>query len=257
MSGDTRATGWGPLSPIGEALRFMTVLPTPGLGPHSAAGMASAPTAFGVVGWIVGALGACVGALAAGWIAPTTGPWAVLLAGFLVTRGFHLDGVADVGDALFSSRDQERMREILRDSRIGTMGALALLFVLGGQALALNELGPRLWLGALIAPPLGRWVGVLSMRRFAELGGSSLGVSVAATGRSAQTQLVVGATVLLPLLVLVGPTETLVIVGVVLLVAELAGRVLERAFGGLSGDAYGTQTELAQLTALMTLVALG
>ncbi|MGM0125853.1 cobalamin 5'-phosphate synthase [Enterococcus sp. AZ194] len=52
----------------------------------------------------------------------------VLFFDVLFTGAMHQDGLADMADGLYSSRTKERMLEIMKDSRLGTMGALALLF---------------------------------------------------------------------------------------------------------------------------------
>lgn len=52
----------------------------------------------------------------------------VLLADVCLTGAMHQDGFADLSDGIFSSRKQDRMLEIMKDSRLGTMGALALIF---------------------------------------------------------------------------------------------------------------------------------
>ncbi|KRL68213.1 adenosylcobinamide-GDP ribazoletransferase [Companilactobacillus versmoldensis] len=46
----------------------------------------------------------------------------------MITGGFHLDALADTADGLFSSRDKDKMYQIMKDSRLGTMGALALIY---------------------------------------------------------------------------------------------------------------------------------
>lgn len=46
----------------------------------------------------------------------------------MITGGFHLDALADTADGMFSSRNKEKMYEIMKDSRLGTMGALALIY---------------------------------------------------------------------------------------------------------------------------------
>lgn len=46
----------------------------------------------------------------------------------LLTGGFHLDALSDMADGLFSSRNRERMLEIMKDSRVGSNGVLALIF---------------------------------------------------------------------------------------------------------------------------------
>ena len=63
---------------------------------------------------------------------PDTIAWILtLFFDVLLTGGFHLDGLADTADGLFSSRSKERMLEIMKDSRIGSNGVLALIFYYG------------------------------------------------------------------------------------------------------------------------------
>ena len=52
----------------------------------------------------------------------------ILLLDVLLTGGFHLDALADMTDGLFSSRQPDRMLEIMKDSRIGSNGVLSLIF---------------------------------------------------------------------------------------------------------------------------------
>ena len=55
----------------------------------------------------------------------------------------HLDGLADTCDGVFSARSRDRMLEIMRDSRLGTHGGLALIFVVLAKILVLSELALR------------------------------------------------------------------------------------------------------------------
>lgn len=71
-----------------------------------------------------------------------------ILALALLTGGFHLDGLADTCDGVFSARRRERMLEIMRDSRLGTHGGLALIFVLLAKVLVVSELALRGNVGA-------------------------------------------------------------------------------------------------------------
>ena len=65
-------------------------------------------------------------------VLPDTIAWILtLFFDVLLTGGFHLDGLADTADGLFSSRSKERMLEIMKDSRIGSNGVLALIFYYG------------------------------------------------------------------------------------------------------------------------------
>ncbi len=99
------------------ALQFLTILPVPGA-PHVAPGAAAA--------WYPVA-GACIGLFAAlAWHTPLQAA-AAIVAAVVLTGGLHEDGLADVCDAVRAGRSRERMHEILKDSRIGAYGAIAIV----------------------------------------------------------------------------------------------------------------------------------
>ncbi|MDK2846370.1 MAG: adenosylcobinamide-GDP ribazoletransferase [Synergistales bacterium] len=71
-----------------------------------------------------------------------------------LSGGLHLDGLADSADGLLSARPRERALEIMRDSRIGTMGVLALFFLLAIKVASLTGLQGNLRSGALLLAPI-------------------------------------------------------------------------------------------------------
>jgi adenosylcobinamide-GDP ribazoletransferase len=103
------------------------------------------------------AVGLCVGAVAAGVFRAAEGlfPTAVaaglsMSATLLLTGGFHEDGLADTCDGLGGAVDRERALAIMKDSRIGSYGALGLLMVLGLKAATLTALPSPLAVPALL-----------------------------------------------------------------------------------------------------------
>jgi adenosylcobinamide-GDP ribazoletransferase len=98
------------------------------------------------VGWIVAAVAAAAYAALALLLAPS--PWAVAVAAVgstiatvLLTGGFHEDGLADVADGLGGSAQRERALDIMKDSRIGAYGAMALVLALAAKLALLALLG--------------------------------------------------------------------------------------------------------------------
>ena len=103
------------------------------------------------------AVGACVGLLSAGvlWGASAVFPPAVaaalsMLSSVVLTGAFHDDGLADTCDALGGVVSRERALQIMKDSRIGTYGAVGLLMVLGLKAAVLAALPLGLAMSALV-----------------------------------------------------------------------------------------------------------
>jgi len=108
---------------------------------------------FPLVGAVVGGAGAAALLLASAvWSAPLAVIASMAVTAWL-TGGFHEDGLADTCDGLGGAVARERALEIMKDSRIGTYGALGLVFTLAGKAavtLALVLPVPRIG-GALVA----------------------------------------------------------------------------------------------------------
>lgn len=112
------------------ALRFLTILPVPGKIGSGERDLARSGWFFPVVGALAGAaVGAAAWAM--GLIAPvplTAAATVVLM--IVVSGGLHADGLSDSADGMLSCRDRTRMLEIMRDSRIGAMGVLAIASVM-------------------------------------------------------------------------------------------------------------------------------
>ncbi len=71
----------------------------------------------------------------------------------VLSGGLHLDGLADGADGLFSHRSPDRILEIMKDSRIGTMGVLALVFAILIKWIALLSLAPEQAIPMLFLAP--------------------------------------------------------------------------------------------------------
>ncbi|MEO1601485.1 MAG: adenosylcobinamide-GDP ribazoletransferase [Pseudomonadota bacterium] len=139
-----------------SAVQFLTRLPVPDPGWEDGR-LRRASRYFALVGLIVGALSALV------WAGATLllpAPVAALLAvgtGIAVTGALHEDGLADTADGLFATRDRTRALEIMRDSRIGSFGALALILLVGLRVASLAALTPEQGMLALmLAACVGR-----------------------------------------------------------------------------------------------------
>ena len=123
-----------------SAMRTLTLLPVPG---RDAAQMTSALPWFSLVGALLGAMlyGMCLLLDLAGFDSwPEAKALGAVLVVAVLTRGMHLDGLADAADGLFSMTDKTRTLEIMKDSRIGTFGVLALIGVLAAKWISVLRL---------------------------------------------------------------------------------------------------------------------
>ncbi|HSR53957.1 MAG TPA: adenosylcobinamide-GDP ribazoletransferase [Acidobacteriota bacterium] len=147
------------------ALQFLTRVPVPLRGEPSAASLRWSTGFYPLVGGLVGL--ACAGVLQASlWALPASAAaLAAVTAGILLTGALHEDGLADYADALGARGGRQRKLEIMRDSRIGTFGTLALIIAVGGQVLLLASLPPAwAWRGLVLAHLLSRFAALLAGR---------------------------------------------------------------------------------------------
>lgn len=142
-------------------LQFMTRIPVPA---RWTASFDFSRTHKGDPAWLlgltVGVLGAAAYALGLWLLDPWLASACYLLALALVTGAFHPTGWPDTCDGLFSARKRDQMLEIMKDSRLGTNGALALLLAVLFRLLAVihlsSEQTPHLWALLVAAPIAGR-----------------------------------------------------------------------------------------------------
>ena len=135
------------------SLAFFSRLPTRPEGSFAAGRLANAAYAFPLVGVVIGSVAALayLAASALG-LTPLLAASLGVGTGVWLSRGLHEDGLADFADGLGGGSDRRRRLEIMRDSRIGAFGVLALIFALGlriGSLAALAE--PMLAVAALVA----------------------------------------------------------------------------------------------------------
>jgi adenosylcobinamide-GDP ribazoletransferase len=234
-----------------SAFALLSRLPLPN---HQGTGAASA-WAWPLVGAVLGALGA---ALAAGaqWVGVTPGVTAalVLALGAMLTGGLHEDGLSDTADGLYGGWTRERRLEIMKDSRVGSYGVLALVLVTIARWSALTALlvqggyGPALIAaGAMSRAPMALVMSLLPNAR-----GEGLSH---ATGRPTPVTALVGLALAVAITaVLTGwgaIPVTFAALGVTLWLALSA----LRRIGGQTGDILGATQQLAEVACLTVLSA--
>ena len=174
----------------------------------------------------------------------------------LFTGALHEDGLADVADGFGGAFERTRKLEIMRDSRIGTYGALALVFSVAGRAAALSALAaPSAVAGALIAAhavsraflpavmaglPLARSTGLAAKVERPTLHHAGVALLLAAV---------------LAVLAL-GPAQGLAGLIAGGAAAAAVAWLAQSQIGGYSGDVLGAAQQAAELAVLLTLVAL-
>ncbi|MFE9257148.1 adenosylcobinamide-GDP ribazoletransferase [Streptomyces sp. NPDC006879] len=252
---------------LADGIRFafgtLTVLPARIVRwdrPAARTGMLCAPLA----GFVVGSLAAALGtALLLSGTGPALAAVATVAVPAALTRGLHLDGLADTADGLGSAKPAAVALRIMKQSDIGPFGVIVLLLTLGAQTAALFELYGRGWqdgaVAALTAATTARAAMTLASRAgIPSARPDGLGAAVASSVpvRRALTVAASAALGCASLALTLGWPAALHTAGaalLALLVAQLLLHHCVRRFGGVTGDVYGA---LAETTATAVLVAL-
>jgi adenosylcobinamide-GDP ribazoletransferase len=247
------------------ALQFLTRLPVPAFREFDPAWLHASARWFPAVGLVVGGLIAL-----ALWGAALLWPpaLAVVLAlglGIALTGAFHEDGLADTWDALGGVVPRERALLIMKDSRLGSYGALALGVGLAAKALALHAVvGHSLALALVALPLVHAWARAGTVVLIAAMcyggdeahakakplatsvNGSAVAVAVLtcalASGAALHAELLPGAALA-------------AVVAACALATAATGAWLQRRLGGYTGDGLGATEQHAELAAWLALAA--
>lgn len=210
----------------------------------------SRPATFPVVGLVAGAL-AALPLLAADILGAPTVALGYLLAVYAVSGIHHLDGVADLGDALVVHGGLERRREVLKDTTTGVGALLAVSLTVAGLALGalgVAELSPATAVGVATAAEIGARLGLAAMACFGTASHEGMGsqlIEAATPGRFVPPAgIVLGATALL------WPYPAAVAVSGALAGVALPWLWANRNLGGVSGDVFGAATEIGRVAGL-------
>jgi adenosylcobinamide-GDP ribazoletransferase len=237
------------------ALQFLTRLPVPSVPNSSESELGKAAAFFPLVGVIVGAGAALVFVLLQRVLSvPASVLCATVFAAF-ITNGFHEDGLADTFDGFGGGWTKDRVLEIMRDSRIGTYGTLALIFVILGKFTLLSSLpAGQTWRWLIVAHTASRWTTLplcawLTYAR-AEGQGKLVAKQVGAL------EVVTATATLLVVFLLLPWRAALVALLATSLLTLLSGLYFRARIRGITGDCLGAANQLTEVGLYLTAVTL-
>src|SRR6266567_2094875 len=242
------------------AVQFLSVLPMPGSTQlfdkdKVTAGLVIGCEYFPLVGLLL-ALLLWLLVLVFASLVPQLVLAALLVAALVIlTGGLHLDGLMDSCDGLFGGSTRDRKLEIMRDSRVGSFGALAAICILLLKFALFASIRARsLPLTLLIALPSARWAMVLALRVFP--GARPTGLGAAFHQVVTTKRLLLASIVALAIVLIAGQFLGLIVWITVGITSLILGFWITRSIGGLTGDSYGAIEEVAEVVALLLLVML-
>jgi adenosylcobinamide-GDP ribazoletransferase len=228
------------------AFQFLTRLPTPKI-EYEPDALARAACFFPLVGIGVGVSAYLVHYLLMDHLPKTVIAIVVLLLTVLITGALHEDGFADAADGFGGGWNREQVLLILKDSRIGSFGALAIVFSFGARLVLLAQLPERRFAAFIIcAHMLCRWtalpLGYFLQPARVEIGqGSRLGGKLSFARTMFSTLLTFTVAIYffrfqfwIPMLVATAITA-------------ISGFYYKRRIGGITGDCFGATNQLTEI----------
>ena len=244
------------IRPLLTAIQFLTVIPFPKSFTGGEKELEKCMPFFPVVGLLIGIIIAAFDHVMGFIFPPLPASVMTVIAMTAISGGLHMDGLADTADGFFSARPRERVLEIMRDSRTGVMGVLAVVFVIVLKVSVLISLFPPIRPGIIVLMPLaGRCSFVVMMTALPYVrreGGLATAFGV---GKSWLNVLWASA-FLLAAGWLAGHWMGLAASFSALLMAVLFSVYCFRKIGGYTGDTLGAGCEITEIIPAIAALAL-
>ena len=236
------------LTALRGALGFLSRLPV-GRDGDAWTAFTEHPTVFPLAGYVIGALVALPLSVPG---PPATVGIAFAVGIYAVTGINHVDGVADLGDALAVHGDAAARREVMKDTALGVGGALAVAVVVAGLVAAgsaIAALPARAALLAVVAE-VGAKAGMATLVCVGSSPHDGLGAGF--TTNAGPRALAPAWLLALPAALLAWPAivPAVVVLLAAAIVAAVAFRLARSRLGGVSGDVLGATNEIARVAAL-------
>jgi adenosylcobinamide-GDP ribazoletransferase len=255
--GDQAQAEQSPTASLRDRIRlaasFLTIIPVLDQRPRSTEEVAASFGWFPLIGFAIGAMLCAEDYVLSAIAGGAARAIVVVITLVVLTGAVHLDGLGDAADAIGAGRDRERALTIMRDSRIGTFGAVAIFFVLIIKVSAIANLTEAQRYNALyLAPGLARWAMVAVAQRMSYLRAAGAGTTLlheesSAALRTASAIAIAGLLVLHNMIAVRGALIAIMIV--------IALRTIYRRWlGGVTGDLIGAADEIVE-TAIIVAIA--
>lgn len=236
-------------------VQFLTRVPVPRIHEISEAEMGKAAAFFPLVGVLIGAVGALVFWLLQKILPVPTAVLGTLIFTSFLTNGFHEDGLADTFDGFGGGWTKDRVLEIMRDSRVGTFGALALIFLVLGKYSLLSSLPqPQIWRWFIVAHAAARWTSMPLCVWLPYARKEGQGKLVAK--QVGLLEMTFATFTMLVVLLLLPWRAAMAAMIVTTLLTLLSGAYYKTRLQGITGDCLGATNQLAEVGIYLTAVVL-
>lgn len=234
------------------ALQFLTRIPLNISIDYNKKNVSKSTFFFPVAGLIIGAFSAATYYITS-FEGRDIAAFSAVLMMIFVTGGLHIDGLSDTCDGFFSSRSKERILEIMKDSRTGTFGVIAIVLDILAKYILISKLQQGIFIVLPLSCANARLTSVMliSYMKNARSGGMGALFSESGTKKYFWSALIAYATFIFMFL----GAKYLIPLGATVICALLISLKSYKTIGGLTGDVYGTNTELGEIVSVAVFLA--
>jgi adenosylcobinamide-GDP ribazoletransferase len=228
------------------AFQFLTRLPIPGV-PYESDSLARSAKFFPVVGLVIGFSAAGLQHILTPHLNRALVALLVLTFFVLITGGLHEDALADTADAFGGGLNREQVLAIMRDSRIGSFGALALILSMLARVFLLSILPLNRFAAVVVsAQVLCRWT-ALPLSYFMPSARESEGQGARITQKISLSSLLVGTLLSFAIVVYSMRRDFWIPMTAAIAITALSGLYFVRRISGITGDCFGTTNQLTEI----------
>jgi len=175
----------------------------------------------------------------------------IIIVEIFITGLIHIDGLADTADGLFSYAEKEKILEIMKDPRVGTNGAVALILYFMTKVILLSEIRPEY---IILYPVISRLSTSINagLGEYARKNGMSNGI----IGKNGKKEAGISIIITMILSFIILKVKGLIILIFAILFILLLMKGVKRKIGGITGDTMGASLELTSILVLLAGVVL-
>lgn len=232
------------------ALQFLTRIPINIPVDFNSKNLSKSTFFFPYVGMLIGLVSGAVGLFMNFIGGSEVGAAFVVLSLVIVTGGLHIDGLSDTSDGFFSARKKDRILEIMKDSRTGTFGVIAVVMDLLLKFVIISRLNSSIFLPAVVlASGNARLTVVMLMSYTKNARPGGMG-SMFSDGKP-KKYFCFGLITYLAVLVFAFSYKFLLPLAAAFTASGLITLKAYKTIGGLTGDVYGANIEICEIVSLL------
>lgn len=234
------------------ALQFLTILPIKIKSEMKKRDFGKSLLYFPIVGILIGLL-LSITAFLFGFLPDLVTGVLILIVSILITGGIHLDGFADTCDGFYGSRSKDEILKIMRDSRVGVMGAVGVVSILLLKfSLIVSMPQYMLWKSLIAMAIFARWTQVLAC--YTSNYARKEGRAKYFIEYASKKEFLTGAFFTIVLFILLIGLKGIIVFIIALLPMFLLTNYIKKRIDGMTGDTIGAMNEIAETVVLLLML---